>query len=693
MSSDDRSTVTDQIRSLTRQRATLKGKITVSLGKLTEDSSAAEIASCKDLINNLLSKISKFDDEINSAYEGLSDNPDVISDNHMKELENKTNYLLSVEIRLKEYSIPEREFNIPAGKVELKLPNLHCPNFSGESQSATEYTAFITQFRNIVGLRSNLSNAIKLTYLRSYLRGYAFKVVSHLAVSDDNYPIALAILEREFLNKEYIIDDLFRKLLSFKPKSTHDYVDLKVYVSEVRCLLRDLTVYNVDLLKDSASAKFIGHIIFSKLSKDFQQELVRKLDKGYPTFAEIEENYVEVIRTLELKVRPQQREANSNNVQIPNKPNFSYKATTNNSNIKSNYSKPCKFCNVSGHTMRSCKKYCTYASRVARCKELNLCHLCSSSRHVAEACPGQLDYKCNDCGSNRHISALCSKSQTKVNMCLNSCQASSSNDYLLPTLTITVYYGIRKTKVRCLLDTGSQRSYVSVKALKRINYPDCCTSQEFTISTFLESRTRRYSEASLAVNFGGDKVNHQLPFLLDDRFDLSFSVPNLPEAVSNLESLCCLADVALNNCHSTNIALEGLLGIDAFQYLNFQSVNLMNGHALQIDTGFIPYGAIDNFLTDSQLIVKYTSNSAIVNDPEVLESVVSCALQPSGTYFDPVAALYTDSTVETNLDNFFSIESVGISQNEKPGDERIIETFENGISWRDGKYALGTRKN
>ena len=233
---------------------------------------------------------------------------------------------------MNEHSIPERDSNIPAGKVELKLPNLHCPNITGESESATEYTVFITHFRNVVGLRSNLSDAIKLTCLRSYLRDNAFKVISHLMT---------------FFFFCYI-----------------SVVYIAKYISVVRWLLSDLTVHNVDLLKDAASEKLIGHRMLSKMSKDFQQELVRKLDKGYPSFAEIEEYCVGVIRTLELKVRPQHRKANLNNVQISDNLDFSYKATTSNSNIKSNNCKPCKYYYVSGYTMHNCKKYCTYASRV-----------------------------------------------------------------------------------------------------------------------------------------------------------------------------------------------------------------------------------------------------------------------------------------------------------------------------------------
>ena len=119
----------------------------------------------------------------------------MISDDHMKQLEGETSSTLRVETRLKEYSMPKRESSMPASKLELKLPNFNCHIFSGESHAATECSTFIAQFNNVVKFRFNLSNSVKLTYLRTYLKSYALKVISHLALTDENYLIALALLE------------------------------------------------------------------------------------------------------------------------------------------------------------------------------------------------------------------------------------------------------------------------------------------------------------------------------------------------------------------------------------------------------------------------------------------------------------------------------------------------------------------
>ena len=58
-----------KITDLIRQRASLKGKITISLGKLTDDDSQAVIVACKEFLAANLDKISKCDEEINAIYE------------------------------------------------------------------------------------------------------------------------------------------------------------------------------------------------------------------------------------------------------------------------------------------------------------------------------------------------------------------------------------------------------------------------------------------------------------------------------------------------------------------------------------------------------------------------------------------------------------------------------------------------
>ena len=71
----------------------------------------------------------------------------------------------------------------------------------------------MNQFKNVIGSRKHLSASAKMSYLVGYLKGYALKQVSHLSIADGNYSVALQLLNDEFLDKEFIIDETLKKYL------------------------------------------------------------------------------------------------------------------------------------------------------------------------------------------------------------------------------------------------------------------------------------------------------------------------------------------------------------------------------------------------------------------------------------------------------------------------------------------------
>ena len=137
--------------------------------------------------------------------------------------------------------------------------------------------------------------------------------------------------------------------------------------------------------------------------------------------------------------------------------------------------KPCKFCNASSHVMYRCEKYNSHEARRQRCLEMGLCVLCTSPFHKKQQCPGknnELKYKCLHCKVNSHISTLCKDidkhkngpSQTNSNVCLNASEiASAEHSIIKPIMDIKVKTGSKVCRARCLLDSGSQRSYLSEK--------------------------------------------------------------------------------------------------------------------------------------------------------------------------------------------------------------------------------------
>ena len=451
-------------KTLKRERAVIKRKITIALEKFESSETANAVkSSSRDSILSHLKGIERLDNQINAVF--CDDDSEDLSNELLMEIDSQTAYSLDVSSRVKDFSPAPTNSNQGHISHDIKLPNLSCNIFSGEGVGNLEFFDFITQFKNVIGYRTNVSNSSKLIYLRSYLRGYASKVIQHLQNNDSNYDVAVNILESEFLNKDGLTDDLFKKLLGAKPKTDSSFLETKMYITEIRCILSDLTNYNCDLVGNDSSLKLVSHVVFSRLPFAFRQELARKLSNNYPSVTQIFDNYVDVIRTITMKTSTASKiedipvpSTSSESTTIPqNKCSLSNKTemfTTVQSSSKFG-NKVCRLCTNRNHSMTKCTKYPTYNDRIARCQEISLCTLCSSLNHKTDKCNANLCFGCNICKDKLHITALCprfgevSHSQM-VNSFINS--SNYSPDFILPTYIIKIHNGSTVTNVRCLVN-------------------------------------------------------------------------------------------------------------------------------------------------------------------------------------------------------------------------------------------------
>jgi len=530
----------EPVKRLVRRRATYKAKVTNQFTLLNEDSSSDNVINGKVIIEGLLTLIQEVDTEICDLLSEQCSEEEIPGEVSV-ELGKQSQYITQTRNKLSSFSVSNSKPSItaptPTADCKIKLPEIRLDSFSGEGATQLEYHSFITQFNNLVASRTNLSDSTKLTYLKSHLKGYASKLLQHLQVSDANFTVAVELLNTEFLNVEALVDDLFKKLLELKPSADPTFLKTKIFLGEVRCIVSDLKIYDFDFLNEKAGNKLISHIVFQKLPVSFQQELVRKIDYNYPTLDDIIDNYVDVIRTLNLKPN---KPPNSE----PDKPKPStvvYRSSTASRRESPaprvkydgvrDVPKFCKFCSTQGHNMISCQRYGSYDSRKRRCQELKLCSKCSNHRHIAVDCTKPLNFPCLSCQSFNHISALCDKATPKVssNFCVNS--SDSGKTFLLPLIKLEIGAGKNKTKVRCLLDTGSQRSYLSSSVMRRLNLK-LDNKTELLVNTFIDSDSRSFYETAVTVDL--DYRNFSIPFLINDSFDLNLNIQGLKDSHSNI---------------------------------------------------------------------------------------------------------------------------------------------------------------
>ena len=466
---------------LRKKKNVLKQKVTITLCSV-DRTDTESMESCLEVLQDCSEQISVIDEKINELC--IETEEEELSETYNTDLKERLQYLISVNKEIKVL----KSLIVKAGKVKiecgagvksndasdykLKLPELEVDKFDGEGTSNLEYHSFISQFMNVIGNRTNLNNSTKLTYLKTYLKGYAHKLIQNLQITDENYQMALDLLDKEFLNKEALVDDLFKKLLDLKPDFDRDLTKTKIYISDVRCILTDLKTYGKDLLEDDSANALVSHIVFNRLPNSFKQELVRRLNSNFPSMKEIFDNYSEVVKTLNLKSnRVFDRNDGKSDGKNVNKKGFTRMSNHNNSSPlqqnsnttdspgKTEFKKNCKWCQSTSHSMLGCKKYPNHESRVKRCKELGMCLNCTSLKHFKNNCR-KLDFACVTCKSQFHISALCPDlSENHSNWCINSSN-SSGKTFILPTVKLLIGKGEDMIEIRCLYDTGSQRSYV-----------------------------------------------------------------------------------------------------------------------------------------------------------------------------------------------------------------------------------------
>ena len=255
---------------------------------------------------------------------------------------------------------------------------------------------------------------------------------------------------------------------------------------------------------------------------------------------------------------------------------------------------------------------------------------------------------------------------------------------VLDTIVTNMQQRVKTTYVKCLIDSGSQRSYLSEGVLQRLNLSTPKNEKKLLVNTFLDSSHKSFTECSLLINFQENR-DTLMQFLISRDFDISYSIDGLKMAFDNISAHHKMADV----CHQDEIHLEGLIGVDGIQLIrNFAFVPLLGGIGIRLSSGVVPIGNVDSFLNSAQLEEKYSKQSASESNigTQVDSSMVNFLVDPVKTGIDPLGSVAHESMVDDRIDNLFKVESLGISEPVSEIDENFIEDFDQNIELIEGKY-------
>ena len=487
-----------------------------------------------------------------------------------------------------------------------RLPEVKLAIFKG---NFGEWETFGSSFRTNVDVRNDIERSTKFIYLAQSLEGEPKEMISGLAITDDNYNLAIRILRDRYDNASKQTNILIQRLHTL-PTLKHNPKDLRVFLTEYHKIKAQLS----RVLDFQASELVIKSTVIRKLTFQTFDRICDIYVTHDFTLDQMETGIQHIVDKLEQAVLALAEGATIKQVgvnsQSPNQP-------TKQSKQKSN--QRCSYC--------SCEhKYKTVNSRKDRVMALRLCYNCLTPGHSSKTC--RSTKTCRTCGSHHH-SSLCFKahsnssdasnqntsnsnvSQGKPNQSStstsstnqrnfkaqaqthpnkpvvtpnksNSSQASNQSptidttyvtsvnstsfpNNVLPTATLNVGYCNQQVNVRAFFDSGSHRSFISLEVVKRLNL-QVIKQIPVNLSTFgNETESCMLDLVKVKVHLGKSKIPLTLP-VHDSTAMGYFNSPGLYEVAQKLES----KGFNLADQNKTSDALTGikiLIGVDNFTKL------------------------------------------------------------------------------------------------------------------------------
>ena len=358
----------------------------------------------------------------------------------------------------------------------VKLPKLSIDKFSGD---CSQFLDFFNCFTNAIDNNESLTKIEKFQFLKSLLIGPAYNVVAGFELNEDNYDSCLKMLKDRYGNRDMIISCHMNKILNLEPvKSENNIKALRKLYDSCEISIRNLNSLGV------VSGSY-GHLLLPILLKLLPESFVleyhkkRNPDKDSEV-SELLEYIKNELRCREaaLLVSDSQNKKNSEN-NSNSKQNKKVNKPHNVSTLSASVKKFCIFCkdNNNSHWSSECNNLTDEKKRLMLKKE-GRCYRCFLRSHMSSACKTKIK-PCELCKKNDHNKLFCfqrtqraviPENQTIVSN--SHCNIKNTNQsVLLQTCCVTAHSNSKSKIVRLLLDSGSEKSFVTNKLVHELNLP------------------------------------------------------------------------------------------------------------------------------------------------------------------------------------------------------------------------------
>ncbi|XP_055918705.1 uncharacterized protein LOC129950812 [Eupeodes corollae] len=372
---------------------------------------------------------------------------------------------------------------------DIHLPKVKLPEFDGTYEN---WSMFHDLYTSMIHIKTNISNAQKLYFLKKCLSGDAEALIRSIKCTNVNYATAWKTLCDRYDNKRFLVDS-YLKILCEQPdmqKESSSSIRKLLYTTK-ECLD---SISNLGVSTDSWDL-FVIFLISQKLDKssrrNWENFLVHKnssfknktneLPKLEDFFTFLEDSF-RSLEAVETKISIHSKEKTT----IPNKTQVCSRSLHTS---KRNFKTPSCICCHETHYLYLCPQFKAFSSdkKIEFAKNNNLCLNCLVQGHTVSQC--KIKYNCRICNKRHHTlmhiennnssSVQISNngtSKTQSLVCTDS-TAMTVPQILLATAKVKISTPSGDHFLRALVDQGSQSSFITERCVQRLKlkkYPFNC---------------------------------------------------------------------------------------------------------------------------------------------------------------------------------------------------------------------------
>uniref|UniRef100_A0A1B0FV41 Uncharacterized protein n=1 Tax=Lutzomyia longipalpis TaxID=7200 RepID=A0A1B0FV41_LUTLO len=282
----------------------------------------------------------------------------------------------------------------------VKLKELTVPDFDGKY---SEWMSFKDLFTAVIHRNESLSNAHKMYYLLSLLKGEAKSIVEHLPMTSANYSVAWDLLMERYDDPMGMATSYMRDFMS-TPKLSDASPDAirKAHITAMS------TVQAIDALGMDQRDIWLIFLTLEKLDPETKVLWSRASYKKTPTWKEFSNFLTERYKTLEIanagittKIHNTHKKAEMTPKPHIKAPNWSANVAQGSSSTSPIPATPptlCVCCGRDNHRTVYCFKFrgMTNSKRLEFVRQANLCSNCLDPGHIADQCTSSACRKCSE---------------------------------------------------------------------------------------------------------------------------------------------------------------------------------------------------------------------------------------------------------------------------------------------------------